>query len=53
MHSVFELGLRRKWCLADSAIVLTPDELQALGLGKGPSSKHGGYRGRAYYELST
>ncbi len=39
--------------LADSAIILTPDELQALGLGKGPSTRHGGYADRAYYELST
>lgn len=28
-------------------------EFKALGLRKGPSSKHGGYRGRDYYELST
>ena len=39
--------------VADNAIILTPDELRALGLRKGPSSKHGGYGGRAYYELST
>jgi hypothetical protein len=39
--------------LADNAIVLTPNELHVLGLRKGPSSKHGGYAGRAYYELST
>ena len=39
--------------LADSAIILTPDELQALGLRKGPSTRHGGYADRAYYELST
>jgi hypothetical protein len=43
---------RRVGVVADSAIVLTPDELQALGLRKGPSSKHGGYAGRDYYELS-
>jgi hypothetical protein len=39
--------------LADSAIILTPDELRALGLRKGPSSRHGGYADRDYYELST
>ena len=39
--------------VADSAIVLTPDELGAFGLRNGPSSKHGGYRGRDYYELSA
>jgi hypothetical protein len=39
--------------VVDSAIVLTPDELQALGLRKGPSRKHGGHADRAYYELST
>ncbi len=39
--------------VADNAIILTPDELRALGLRKGPSGKHGGYSGRAYYELST
>lgn len=39
--------------LADSAIILTPDELQAFGLRKGPSSSHGGYAERDYYELST
>jgi len=39
--------------LADSAIVLTPDELRALGLRRGPFSRHGGYAGRAYYELSA
>jgi hypothetical protein len=39
--------------LADSAIILTPDELRALGLRKGPSSKHGGYADRDFYELST
>jgi hypothetical protein len=39
--------------LADSAIILTPDERRALGLRKGPSSKHGGYADRDYYELST
>jgi hypothetical protein len=44
---------RRVGILADSAIILTPDELRALGLQKGPSSKHGGYAGRAYYEFST
>ena len=44
---------RRIGVIADSAIALTPDELKALGLRKGPSSKHGGYRGRDYYELST
>jgi hypothetical protein len=44
---------RRVGVLADSAIILTPDELLVLGLQKGPSSKHGGYAGRAYYELST
>jgi len=44
----FRVGL-----LADSAIILTPDELRALGLRKGPSTRHGGYADRAYYELST
>jgi hypothetical protein len=39
--------------LADSAIILTPDELRALGLRKGPSGRHGGYADRGYYELST
>jgi hypothetical protein len=39
--------------VADSAIILTPDEVAALGLRKGPSSTHGGYLGRAYYELSA
>jgi hypothetical protein len=39
--------------VADSAISLTPDELRALGLQKGPSSKYGGYPGRAYYELAA
>jgi hypothetical protein len=39
--------------LADSAIILTPVELRAFGLRKGPSSKHGGYADRGYYELST
>jgi hypothetical protein len=36
---------------ADDAIVLTPDELHALGLRKGPSTKHGGHADRDYYEL--
>lgn len=39
--------------LADNAIILTPDELQALGLRQGPSTKHGGHADRHYYELST
>lgn len=39
--------------LADSAIILTPDELHVLGLQKGPSSRHGGYADRDYYELVT
>jgi len=39
--------------VADSAIILTPDEMGALGLRKGPASKHGGYPGRVYYELSA
>lgn len=39
--------------LADNAIILTPDELQALGLRQGPSTKHGGHGDRNYYELST
>jgi hypothetical protein len=34
-------------------IILTPDELQAFGLRKGPSTTHGGYADRAYYELAT
>lgn len=46
------IGLTRER-VADSAIVLTSQELQAFGLQKGPSSKHGGYAGRAHYELST
>lgn len=44
---------RRVGVVADNAIILTPDELWALGLRKGPSSKHGGHADRAYYELST
>jgi len=44
---------RRVGVLADSAIILTPDELGALGLRKGPSRSHGGYADRDYYELST
>jgi hypothetical protein len=44
---------RRVGVIADNAIILTPDELHALGLRKGPSTKHGGYADRAYYELST
>ena len=44
---------RRVGVLADSAIILTPDELGALGLRKGPSRNHGGYADRDYYELST
>ena len=39
--------------LADNAIILTPDEMQALGLQKGPSSRHGGYADRDYYKLVT
>lgn len=39
--------------LADNAIILTPDELQALGQQKGPSSRHDGYADRDYYELVT
>jgi hypothetical protein len=39
--------------LADNAIILTPDELDAFGLRKGPSSRHGGYSDRDYYELSA
>ncbi|MGH2904779.1 MAG: hypothetical protein ACRDK7_14530 [Solirubrobacteraceae bacterium] len=39
--------------VADSAISLTPEDLRALGLRKGPSSRHGGYPGRAYYELAA
>jgi hypothetical protein len=42
-----------KGTVADSAITLTPDELRVFGLRKGPSSKHGGYPGRTYYEPST
>ncbi len=44
---------RRVGVVVDSAIVLTPDELRALRLRKGPSRKHGGHADRAYYELST
>ena len=44
---------RRVGVVADNAIILTADELWALGLRKGPSSKHGGHAGRAYYELSA
>jgi hypothetical protein len=44
---------RRVGVLADSAIILTPDELHAFGLRKGPSKRHGGYADRDYYELST
>jgi hypothetical protein len=43
---------RRVGVVADRAIVLTPDELQTLGLRRGPSRRHGGYGGRDYYELS-
>lgn len=39
--------------VADSAIILTPDELKAFGLRRGPSRKHGGYADDEYYELST
>jgi hypothetical protein len=39
--------------LADNAIILTPEELHALGLQKGPSTRHGGYSDRDYYELSA
>jgi hypothetical protein len=39
--------------LADNAIVLTPDELRALGFKPGPSTKHGGHADRNYYELPT
>lgn len=42
---------RRVGVLADSAIDLSPTELRALGLRRGPSSKHGGYADRDYYEL--
>jgi hypothetical protein len=44
---------RRVGVVADNAIVLGPNELQAFGLQRGPSDKHGGYPGRTYYELST
>jgi hypothetical protein len=44
---------RRVGVIADNAIILTSDELHAFGLRKGPSTKHGGYADRAYYELST
>ncbi len=44
---------RRIGVIADNGIILTPDELHALGLRKGPSTKHGGYANQAYYELST
>jgi hypothetical protein len=44
---------RRVGVIADNAIILTAEELRALGLGNGPSTKHGGYADRAYYELST
>jgi hypothetical protein len=44
---------RRVGVLADSAIILTPDELEAFGLRRGPSRRHGGYADHDYYELST
>lgn len=44
---------RRVGVVMDSAIVLTEGELRMLGLRKGPSSKHGGYPGRAYFELAA
>ena len=44
---------RRVGVIADNAIILTSDELHALGLRKGPSTKHGGYADSVYYELST
>ncbi len=44
---------RRVGVIADNAIILTSDELHALGLRKGPATKHGGHADRGYYELST
>ena len=44
---------RRVGVVMDSGIVLTTNELRMLGLRKGPSSKHGGYPGRAYFELAA
>jgi len=44
---------RRVGIVLDNAIVLVPDELRALGLRRGPSTKHGGHADRAYYELSA
>lgn len=44
---------RRVGVVMDSAIVLTVGELRMLGLMKGPSSKHGGYPGRAYFGLAA
>jgi hypothetical protein len=44
--------LRRIGVVSDSAVVLTRDELAAIGFTPGPSVRNGGYADRQYYELT-